>query len=54
MSKKNLKLSTANYLNMNENCAKLETKLRGRKLSRTIQEWKNPSFGQETGSCIEK
>ena len=45
MSKKNLKLSTTNYLNMNEDCAKLETKVQGRKLSRTFQEWNNPSFG---------
>jgi len=44
MSEKNLKLSTTNYLNMKENCAKLETKVRGRKLSWTFQERKNLSF----------
>jgi len=37
-----------------QDCAKLETKVRGRKLSRTFQELNNPSFAWETVSCIEK
>jgi len=53
MSKKNFKLSTTNYLNMNEHCAKLEMKVRGRKLSQIFQEWNNPPFGQKTVSCFE-
>jgi hypothetical protein len=39
---------------MNEDCAKLETKVRGREVIRTLQEWNNPTFEQETVSCIDE
>jgi len=41
MSKENLKPSATNDLNMNKNCAKLETKVRGREVSWIFQGQKN-------------
>jgi hypothetical protein len=54
MSRRNLKLTTTNYLNMNKACAELAAEVRGRKLSQTFQQWNNPPSGRETVCGNEK